>query len=57
MSENETMQTDVPTPEVNTPQSSGETPVVDINSTVRVGDNEVPISELVSGYQKVAGLE
>tara|TARA_R100000664_G_C2744931_1_gene132846 strand:+ start:664 stop:1590 length:927 start_codon:yes stop_codon:yes gene_type:complete len=57
MSENETMQPDVPTPEVNTPQSSGETPVVDINSTVRVGDTEVPISELVSGYQKVAGLE
>jgi len=57
MSENETnIPNDVPTPQVSTPPS-GETPSIDINSTVRVGDSEVAISDLISGYKQVGDLK
>ena len=51
-------ETQVPTPEIATQEpASTEVPVVDVNSTVKVGDQEVPVSELVSGYQKLGDLE
>jgi hypothetical protein len=51
-------ETQVPTPETNTQETpNAETPALDVNTTVKVGDQEVPVSELVSGYQKLGDLE
>jgi hypothetical protein len=54
-------ETQVPTPETPTSSqpeaTSGETPTVSVDSTVRIGDKDIPISDLVNGYQKLGNLE
>ena len=44
-------------PAVESTQEPTAQPTIDVNATVKVGDSEVPISELVNGYQKLGSLE